>query len=197
MASVGNAVLHNPGEAIAFVGGAALAGVSSAGVAVGAGATATGAGAVVGVPLGGWSALGVATGLGIAGVAGASIINDAMGDDRVEPVQPDGRAVEPESGDAAVGSELRSVGDLMANPQLLKGRSPDDVEPVIGDTPGWQVEALGRGRSQGQGWVFRRYNDRGEPTGEQIRWHPGGGHHGPDPYWRVVGPNGDLGGVIR
>lgn len=153
VASVGNAVLRNPGEAIAFLGGAALVGVSSARVAVGAGATATATGAVVGVPLGGWSALGVATGLGIAGVAGASVINDAMGDDRVEPVQPDGRSVEPESGNADVGSELRSVGDLMANPQLLKGRSPDDVEPVIGDTPGWQVEALGRGRSQGTGFA--------------------------------------------
>lgn len=151
LASVGNAVVRNPGEAIAFVGGATLAGVSSAGVAVGSGATVTGVGAVVGVPLGGLSALGVATGLGIAGVAGASIINSAMGDDRVEPVQPDGHAAETEAGNADVGSELRSVDDLMANPQLLQGRSPEDVESVIGDTPGWRVEALGRGRKRGTG----------------------------------------------
>ena len=65
------------------------------------------------------------------------------------------------------------------------------------DTPGWQVEKLGRGSQAGRGWVFRQHTPAGNPTGQQLRWHPGGGHHGPDPYWRVVGSNGDLGGIIR
>lgn len=55
----------------------------------------------------------------------------------------------------------------------------------------------GRGAHKGQGWVLRQYNDRGQPTGPHLRWHPGGGHHGDEPYWRVVGEHGDVGGVIR
>lgn len=96
-----------------------------------------------------------------------------------------------------VGSVLESVDDVMANPSLLKGRHPALVENILKATPGWQVEKLGRGSQAGNGWVFRQYTPAGNPTGQQLRWHPGGGHHGPDPYWRVVGPNGDLGGIIR
>ncbi len=96
-----------------------------------------------------------------------------------------------------VGSVLGSVDDVMANPSLLKGRHPALVEDILRGTPGWQVERLGRGSQAGNGWVFRQYTQAGNPTGQQLRWHPGGGHHGPDPYWRVIGPNGDLGGIIR
>ena len=96
-----------------------------------------------------------------------------------------------------VGSVLESVDDVMANPNLLKGKSPLQVEGILGKTPGWKVETLGQGSQKGNGWVLRQYNAKGNPTGPQLRWHPGGGHHGPTPYWRVVGPNGDLGGIIR
>lgn len=96
-----------------------------------------------------------------------------------------------------VGDALESVDDVMANPGLLAGKSPAQVEAMLRGTPGWQIETLGKGSRQGEGWVLRQYNERGFPTGPQIRWHPGGGHHGGDPYWRVVGPNGDLGGIIR
>ena len=78
----------------------------------------------------------------------------------------------------------------MTNPSLLKGRHPALVENILKDTPGWQVEKLGRGSQVGNGWVFRQYTPAGNPTGQQLRWHPGGGHHGADPNWRVVGPNG-------
>lgn len=80
---------------------------------------------------------------------------------------------------------------------MLAGKSVAQVENMIGDTAGWKVEALGKGTHKGQGWVFRQYTASGGTTGVQIRFHPGGGHHGPDPYWRVIGPNGDLGGIIR
>jgi hypothetical protein len=42
---------------------------------------------------------------------------------------------------------------------------------------------------QGQGWLLREYTPARHPTGRTIRWHPGGGHHGPDPYWRVIDYN--------
>lgn len=45
--------------------------------------------------------------------------------------------------------------------------------------------------------VLREYTPKGNPTGQQIRQHPGGVHKEADPYWRVVGTNGDLGGVIK
>lgn len=96
-----------------------------------------------------------------------------------------------------VGSVLESVDDVMASPNLLKGKSPLQVEGILGKTPGWRIETLGQGSQKGNGWVLRQYNAKGNPTGPQLRWHPGGGHHGPTPYWRVVGSNGDLGGIIR
>lgn len=98
---------------------------------------------------------------------------------------------------AGAGSALRSMADVLANPRLLAGKTPSEVEPILAGTPGWRKEALGRGNHSGQGWVLRHYNDRGNPTGPHLRWHPGGGHHGPEPYWRVIGPHGDLGGLIR
>ena len=88
-----------------------------------------------------------------------------------------------------VGDILESVDDVLANPRLLSNLNPADVRlRLTGGIPsGWRVEALGRGAHQGQGFVLRQYTPRGAPTGQQIRWHPGGGHHGPDPYWRVIG----------
>ena len=110
-----------------------------------------------------------------------------------------GKSVAAKSGTEIrkVGDVLETVDDVMANPSLLAGRHPALVENILKDTPGWQIERLGRGSQAGRGWVFRQYTESGNPTGLQLRWHPGGGHHGPDPYWRVVGPNGDLGGIIR
>lgn len=107
------------------------------------------------------------------------------------------RAAKAGTGLRKVGGALESVDDVMANPALLKGRHPAQVENILKDTPGWHVETLGRGSQAGRGWVFRQYTPGGHPTGQQLRWHPGGGHHGPDPYWRVVGPNGGLGGIIQ
>lgn len=95
------------------------------------------------------------------------------------------------------GSSLRSIDDVYANPQLLAGKSPAEVERMVQGAPGWRIETLGQGRHKGQGWVFRHCNEVGHPTGPHLRWHPGGGHHGPEPYWRVIGQNGRIGGEIR
>ena len=92
---------------------------------------------------------------------------------------------------------LQSIDDVMVNPRILRGKSPLQVEGIIGKTKGWKVETLGKGSQKRKGWVFREYSTKGVPTGRMLRWHPGGGHHGPKPYWRVTGYNGDLGGIIR
>jgi RHS repeat-associated protein len=84
-----------------------------------------------------------------------------------------------------VGQYMESINDVLANPQLLNGKTAAEVQAVLGKTPGWSVETLGKGAHQGQGWVLREYNAAGNQTGRMLRWHPGGGHHGPNPYWRV------------
>jgi RHS repeat-associated protein len=94
-----------------------------------------------------------------------------------------------------------TVEDILRTPDTLWSdksggviKSPEEVEQEIGNTPGWQAETLGKGTHEGQGWVFREYLPNGKASGRMIRWHPGGGHHGPEPYWTVTSPQG---GVVR
>lgn len=93
---------------------------------------------------------------------------------------------------------IRSADDIFDTPSALRGGvTPDQVRPFFAGRKGWVEEGLGRGRNAGGGWVIREYTGRGDPTGRMLRWNPGGGHHGEGAYWRVVGPEGDLGGIIR
>jgi RHS repeat-associated protein len=102
------------------------------------------------------------------------------------------------SHDAGQLSGVRSREDIFHTPSVLGGGvTPDQVAPFFENAPGWQFEGLGRGRNEGGGWVAREYASNGEPTGRMLRWNPGGGHHGEGAYWRVVGTEGDLGGIIR
>ncbi len=83
------------------------------------------------------------------------------------------------------------IDDILNDPEKLRGKSPEEVEQKLGDLPpAWKAEKLGAGSHAGQGWMLREYGENGEPTGRYIRWHPGGGHHGPDPYWRTGSPRG-------
>jgi RHS repeat-associated protein len=93
-------------------------------------------------------------------------------------------------------SEGLTVEKILSNPNVLKGMGPQEVEELIGNTPGWRVEKLAQGSQKGQGWVLREYSANGNPTGRLIRWHPGGGHHGPTPYWRVSSGTGGKSGII-
>jgi len=73
---------------------------------------------------------------------------------------------------------------VLRHPRFLTGKNPAWLERFLGSNRGWRIERLGKGRHQGQGWLYREHGPRG-PTGRMIRWHPGGGRHGPDPYWVV------------
>lgn len=60
---------------------------------------------------------------------------------------------------------------------------------------GWAVEPLGKGSMAGvpfdQGGGFSMHAPNG--GSEYIQYHPGGGHHGTDPYYKVSsGPNGTV-----
>lgn len=39
--------------------------------------------------------------------------------------------------------------------------------------------------------ILREYGIK-EPTGRMIQWHPGGGHHGVNPYWKVSSGSGTF-----
>jgi RHS repeat-associated protein len=95
-----------------------------------------------------------------------------------------------------VGDRLETVYDVLRNPSLLTGKGPAEIKAILGKTPGWRVETLGKGTHEGQGWILREYAPNGKPTGRMIRWHLGGGHHGPDPYWRVTGGVDGKSGII-
>ena len=73
-------------------------------------------------------------------------------------------------------------------PKVLKYVSPK-IGRDIGRRAGLQVGVLRRGTGRGGGVKLLERGRTGAFTGRQLRWHPGGGHHGPQPYWRVAGPN--------
>ena len=52
---------------------------------------------------------------------------------------------------------IQSIDDVLTHPQLLAGKTPQEVEARLGNSPGWRVETLGRGAHKGQGWVLREY----------------------------------------
>jgi hypothetical protein len=91
--------------------------------------------------------------------------------------------------------------DVVANPEahLRYTDKPEDLLNRLGGVPeGWRESRLGRGSHAGQGWKLEEVTPDGKITGRQIRWHPGGGRHGPDPYWvfsssehgttKIIGP---------
>lgn len=95
-------------------------------------------------------------------------------------------------------SRVGALDDVFGNPQILKGiPSPNEAGDLIegARAAGWQVGALERGSHAEQGLKLSEVVD-GKLTGRQIRWHPGGGHHGPIPYWTVCSPKGGKVGPI-
>ncbi|WP_176722410.1 hypothetical protein [Candidatus Thiosymbion oneisti] len=112
-------------------------------------------------------------GLGISETARKS--NSQRRKRRVNPADPQGN---------------KKLDEILKDPKKLDGKTPDQVRKELGQTPGWKEEGLGKGSHKGKGWVLREYSPQGNPTGRMVRWHPGGGHHGPNPYWRVTSPTG-------
>lgn len=86
-ASVGNAIIHHPGDLLSIAGGLGLTAISSVGEGVGTGLDATGVGAVAGVPLNAVSAVGIASGVGLVGVGVGDLAQHAAGDNRVQAMQ--------------------------------------------------------------------------------------------------------------
>ncbi len=93
--------------------------------------------------------------------------------------------------------QWRVAAVVEATPDLDgEGAPTGTMTTRVANTPGWRVEGLGQGSKAGQGWLLRQYSAGGTPTGRMIRWHPGGGRHGPQPYWRVTSGEGGKSGII-
>ncbi|MEU8229173.1 putative T7SS-secreted protein [Actinoplanes sp. NPDC048967] len=87
LASVGNAMLHHPGEVAAAAAGIGLTMVSAGGDGLGLALDATGVGAVAGVPLNIVSTAGIVAGVSITTAAGASLLQHAATEDAVSPMR--------------------------------------------------------------------------------------------------------------
>ena len=82
---------------------------------------------------------------------------------------------------------IDSFEDLLTDPEFLRNKTLKEVQELLSARPAnWRVGRLRRGGSKGRGWVLREYTRNGNETGRMIRYHPGGGRHGPEPYWRVM-----------
>lgn len=91
--------------------------------------------------------------------------------------------------------KISSIEDIFVDPNLLDPHgTPHDLQQIIVKaqrTGNWEIGTLRRGN----GWAFRELTvDGTNYTGRSVYWHPGGGHHGPEPYWKV---SSGLGGTVR
>ncbi len=82
-----------------------------------------------------------------------------------------------------------TLAEVLRDPSRIAGKSPAEMQAVIDEArrAGWILATLGRGSHSGEGLVLRETQE-GRFTGRIIQWHPGGGHHGPEPYWKVSTP---------
>ncbi|PDS24115.1 hypothetical protein B0A77_08990 [Flavobacterium branchiophilum] len=90
-----------------------------------------------------------------------------------------------------VGKALNGVDDVLANPNLLQGKSLEQVQSVLGNSKNWVNDVM-RKSTRADGWVLREMNQAGTDfTGRMIQYHPGTPRHfGGAPYWKVSAGNG-------
>lgn len=75
---------------------------------------------------------------------------------------------------------------IFADPAQLAGKGLGEVRTGIGVVePPWVEGTLGKGSHAGQGWTVREALPSGAFSDRYLQWHPGGGRHGPDAYWKV------------
>ena len=92
-----------------------------------------------------------------------------------------------------VGKAINGVDDVLANPNLLQGKSLEQVQSVLGNSKNW-VNDMMRKSTRADGWVLREMNQAGTNfTGRMIQYHPGTPRHfGGAPYWKVSSGNGTF-----
>jgi hypothetical protein len=81
---------------------------------------------------------------------------------------------------SGAGGGLKTVDDIISNPQSLYGKSKSDVIDILGD--GWTEGTYG---SAGNGWKFTKGD-------KSIFYHPGGGIHEGSYYGYSSGTTGKI-----
>lgn len=89
VASLGNAVIHHPGDLAGVIGGLGLVAISDIGDAGGVVLDATGVGAIIGVPVNVVSTAGVVAGAGITVASAGDLLHHATTDDQTSPMNAD------------------------------------------------------------------------------------------------------------
>ncbi|MBC6473465.1 MAG: hypothetical protein GDA48_12140 [Hormoscilla sp. GM102CHS1] len=46
---------------------------------------------------------------------------------------------------------MTSIDDILANPQILKGKIPNDIISLFQDNPNWAIDTTKKGRNKGSG----------------------------------------------
>jgi RHS repeat-associated protein len=98
---------------------------------------------------------------------------------------------------ASLAEELGvDLDSLFEDPERLLNMTPEELRQLIFELQQdqWRIGTLSRGGHVGEGLVMRETDAAGRLTGRMIQFHPGGGHHGPIPYWKVSSP---VGGTLR
>ena len=85
-----------------------------------------------------------------------------------------------------------SIDDIIDMPSRITDFSPEQVADLA-QKSGWSVPPLGKGSLKGIPYEQGGGLSMHEPNGCSlyIQYHPGGGHHGEMPYFKISsGPNG-------
>ena len=88
---------------------------------------------------------------------------------------------------------IKNIDEVMENPNILKGHTPETFLKEIGGTPkGWKQDVMRKTRGDNKGFTLRELNSRGnEFTDRYIQYHPGSPrHYGGAPYWKVSSGKG-------
>ncbi|MEU4694873.1 hypothetical protein [Actinoplanes sp. NPDC023714] len=128
-ASIGNAIISNPGSVVLAAAGVGLAVISAGGGGTGVALSSTGVGAIAGVPLTAVSAAGVVTGVGLATAAVGNLAVRASGDDRVAPMETRGDA-------AASGAADSTAGNPAGVKPGWSSRTADNGQGTVHQKPG-------------------------------------------------------------
>ncbi|HHP9242123.1 TPA: T7SS effector LXG polymorphic toxin [Listeria monocytogenes] len=91
---------------------------------------------------------------------------------------------------------VKSINEAIDMPSLLKKAHPEDVAEIARKA-GWTVQPLKKGGKKGlsfsEGGGYSMNAPSGSGNSLYIQYHPGGGHHGTNAYYKVSSPeNGTI-----
>jgi hypothetical protein len=87
------------------------------------------------------------------------------------------------------------IESIFKNPEQLAGKTPDEIDALFKNKNNWKLDVMQKSESNpGGGRVYRELTSDGKLTDRMIQWHPGGGHHGVEAYWKIS--SGET-GIIR